>query len=62
MAAMDSFVGQEVKVYISSRNIALLGELVRHDDEAIVLADDNGETLVFKSQIISVVQALPEQD
>ena len=58
MAALDKFVDQEVKVYISSRNIALVGTLVSHDEEALVLEDDSGSTLVFKDQVISVVQAL----
>jgi sRNA-binding regulator protein Hfq len=59
MAALDSFVNQEVKVYISSRNIALVGTLISHDEEALVLEDDSGSTLVFKDQVISIVQALP---
>lgn len=62
MAALDSFIEQEVKVYIASRNIALIGTLIKHDEEGIVLEDANGQTFVMKEQIISIVQALPEDD
>jgi sRNA-binding regulator protein Hfq len=45
-----------VKVFLAARNVSLKGRLESHDAEAIVLDDDEGVTLVFKSQIISIVR------
>lgn len=52
--ALDALKAHPVKVFLASKNIALRGQLVGHDDETVVLQDDYGQTVIYKNQIISI--------
>lgn len=54
--ALQSLLRKWVKVFLSARNIVLRGRLAGFDENAVILNDDVGSTIVYKDQIISVTE------
>lgn len=56
LSSLDSLTGLPVKVFLASRTIVLRGTLLSHDNESLLLEDGEGRTVVYKQQILSVVE------
>lgn len=55
----DNLIGKYVKVFLVSRDVALRGVLRNVDADSVLLEDAAGRTIVYKNQIISVVETNP---
>jgi len=56
---LSQLSGKYVKVFLAARNVTLRGTLIGSDDDSIMLEDTSGRTVVYKYQIMSVVEATP---